>query len=191
MTIEPKTVFGNWLQKGKLSRVQTDNSAREFEYIIDTLGQNDYEHYEVSNFAKPGFISKHNSNYWRHIPYLGVGPSAHSFNGLSRQLNIRNNSLYIKGVDKGEIPSQIDYLNEGDKINEKIMLGLRTKWGCDLNRLKKEHNIDLAKIHKEYIEKLIELNLATFFNGKLQLLKNGMLIADKISVDFFIIDKKH
>ncbi len=119
-----------------------------------------------------------------------MGPSAHSYNGVSRQFNINNNSLYIRSIEKGEIPSQTDYLTEVDRINEEIMVGLRTKWGCDFNRLKKDYKIDLYGIHKKYIKKLIEHDLATFFNGKLQLNKNGMLIADKISSDLFIINKK-
>jgi len=191
LTIEPNTVFGNWLHKDKIGEVPADNSAEEFEFIIEKLSGKGYEHYEVSNFALPGFLSQHNSNYWRQIPYLGVGPSAHSYNGISRQFNINNNSLYIRSIEKGEIPLKTDYLTDTDRINEEIMVGLRTKWGCDFNRLKKMYKIDLFKIHKKYVEKLIEHDLATFFNGKLQLSKNGMLIADKISADFFIINKKH
>lgn len=191
LTIEPGTVFGNWLQKEKLKEVSAESSATEFEFIIETLSKQGYEQYEVSNFAIPGFLSKHNSNYWRQIPYLGIGPSAHSFNGISRQFNINNNALYIKSIDKGEIPLKMDYLNDVDRINEEIMVGLRTKWGCDFNRLKKDYKIDLVEIHIKYIEKLIEHDLATFFNGKLQLNRNGLIIADKISSDLFIINKKH
>ena len=189
LTIEPKTVFGNWNKKGKFPEVSDDESANELEYIIDSLCGIGYEHYEVSNFAKPGFISIHNSNYWRQVPYLGIGPSAHSFNGLTRQFNINNNSKYIKSLESEKIPAEIDYLSDADRINEKILTGLRTKWGVDLFLTKKTYGIDIEAYNKSYIQNLVFLDLATFNNGKLQLKKKGMLIADKICSDLFFIGK--
>jgi oxygen-independent coproporphyrinogen-3 oxidase len=189
LTIEPKTVFGNWNKRGKFSVVSDDESANELEYIIDSLGDNGYEHYEVSNFAIQGFISSHNSNYWKQVPYLGIGPSAHSFNGLTRQFNINNNSKYIKSLDIEKIPAEIDYLSDTDRINEQILTGLRTKWGVDLFLIKTKYGIDIETYNKSYIQNLVFLDLATFNNGKLQLKKKGMLIADKICSDLFFIGK--
>jgi oxygen-independent coproporphyrinogen-3 oxidase len=189
LTIEPKTVFGNWNKKGKFKEVTSDEAATEFEYIIDTLCGNGYEHYEVSNFSKPGYISIHNSNYWRQVPYLGIGPSAHSFNGTTRQSNINNNSKYIKSLEKDIIPAEVECLSLADRINEHVLTGLRTKWGVDLYLIKKKYDVDILKYNKSYIQDLINLNLATFYNGKLQLMKKGMLIADKICSDLFFIDK--
>lgn len=190
LTIEPDTVFGNWKKKGKLSETSSDESATEYEYVIDTLCQNGYEHYEVSNFSKPGYISMHNSNYWRQVPYIGIGPSAHSYNGRSRQSNISNNAIYIKSMDNNVLPAEIDYLSTADRINEQILTGLRTKWGIDLNMILEKYKIDLAEYNKNYIQDLISLDLATFNNGKLQLKKKGMLIADKICIDLFYIEQK-
>jgi oxygen-independent coproporphyrinogen-3 oxidase len=189
LTIEPKTVFGNWNKKGEISEVSDDESAIELEYIIDSLCDNGYEHYEVSNFAKPGFISLHNSNYWKQVPYLGIGPSAHSFNGFTRQFNINNNSNYIKSLESKKIPAKIDYLSDTDRINEQILTGLRTKWGVDLFLIKRKYGIDIETYNKNYIQNLVFLDLATFNNGKLQLTKKGMLIADKICSDLFFIGK--
>jgi len=189
LTIEPKTVFGNWSKRGKFFEASGDESANEMEYIIDSLCGNGYEHYEVSNFSKPGFLSIHNSNYWRQVPYLGIGPSAHSFNGITRQSNINNNSKYIKSLECKKIPAEIDYLSNADRINEQILTGLRTKWGVDLFLIKKRYGVDIEKYNKSYIQNLVFLDLATFNNGKLQLRKKGMLIADKICSDLFFIDK--
>jgi oxygen-independent coproporphyrinogen-3 oxidase len=189
LTLEPRTVFGNWRKKGRIQEVTSDEAASEFEYIIDSLVNNGYEHYEVSNFSKPGYISKHNSNYWKHIPYLGIGPSAHSFNGTSRQSNVNNNSRYIKSIEKKIIPAEIDYLSHTDRINEQILTGLRTKWGVDLFLIKKKYGVDIERYNKSYIQNLVYHDLATFYNGKLQLLKKGMLIADKICSDLFFSDK--
>jgi oxygen-independent coproporphyrinogen-3 oxidase len=189
LTIEPKTVFGNWNKKGKLREVSNDEAAKEFNYIIDNLCILGFDHYEVSNFARPGFISRHNSNYWRQIPYLGIGPSSHSFDGYTRQWNISNNSKYIKSLERKIIPAEIDYLSETDRINEQILTGLRTKWGVNLNSIKIKYGVDLATYYKSYIRDLIYLDLATFNNGILQLKKKGMLIADKICSELFLIDK--
>jgi oxygen-independent coproporphyrinogen-3 oxidase len=189
LTIESKTVLGNWRKKGKFKEVSSDRAADELEFIIDSLTDNGYEHYEVSNFAKPGFISLHNSSYWKQVPYLGIGPSAHSFNGINRQFNISNNSRYIKSLKSKKIPAEIDYLTDTDRINEQILTGLRTKWGVDLFLIKRKYGIDIEMYNKSYIQNLISLNLATFNNGKLQLKKKGMLIADKICSDLFFIDK--
>ena len=188
LTIEPGTVFGNWSIKGKFMEVSTDSAADEFEYIIDTLCGNGYEHYEVSNFSKPGFISLHNRNYWRQVPYLGIGPSAHSFDGTTRQSNVRNNSKYIKSLEINKIPAEKEYLSKSDKINEYLLTGLRTKWGVDLSVIKNKYQTDIWKYNKSYIQNLVNLNLATFYNGKLQLQKKGMLMADKICSDLFLIE---
>jgi oxygen-independent coproporphyrinogen-3 oxidase len=189
LTVEKNTVFGNWIGKGKIGIVSSDNSAHEFEYIMETLGINGYQQYEVSNFSKPGFISKHNSNYWKEVPYLGIGPSAHSFNGRTRQSNISNNSNYIKSIEKGIIPAVEEALSKTDRMNELLLTGLRTIWGVDLNLIKKRFGVDLERYNKSYIQDLIKLNLATFNGGIMQLTKKGILIADKICSDLFFIDE--
>ncbi len=189
LTIEEKTVFGNWVRKGKIKTVSPDISAIEFEYIMENLDRAGYQQYEVSNFSKPGFISIHNSNYWKGVHYLGIGPSAHSFNGISRQSNISNNSAYIKSIEKGIIPCIEEALSKADKINDLLLTGLRTIWGADLDLIKKSFGVDLQRYNKNYIQDLIKLDLATFNNGIIQLSKKGILIADKICSDLFFIDE--
>jgi len=189
LTVENNTVFGNWARKGKIGTVSNDSSAHEFEYIMKTLRMSGYQQYEVSNFSKPGFVSKHNSNYWKEVPYLGIGPSAHSYNGKTRQSNIGNNSNYIKSLEKGIIPADGVALSKADKINELLLTGLRTIWGVDLNLIKKRFGVDLEMYNKSYIQDLIMLDLATFNNGIIQLTKKGILIADKICSDLFFIDE--
>ena len=189
LTVEKNTVFGNWIRKGKIGIVSSDNSAHEFEYIMETLGINGYQQYEVSNFSKQGFISKHNSNYWKEVPYLGIGPSAHSFKGRTRQSNISNNSNYIKSIEKGIIPAVEEALSKTDRMNELLLTGLRTIWGVDLNLIKKRFGVDLERYNKSYIQDLIKLDLATFNDGIMQLTKKGILIADKICSDLFFIDE--
>ena len=189
LTVEENTVFGNWTRKGKIGSVSSDNAALEFEYVMENLGRANYLQYEVSNFSKPGFVSIHNSNYWKEVPYLGIGPSAHSFDGNTRQSNICNNSNYIKSIEKGIIPAVKEDLSKADRINEMLLTGLRTIWGVDLNLIKKRFGVDLEKYNKSYIKDLIRLDLATFNNGKIQLSKKGILIADKICSDLFFIDE--
>ena len=189
LTIEEKTVFGNWVRRGKIKNVSSDTSAIEFEYVMENLDRAGYQQYEVSNFSKSGFISQHNSNYWKGVHYLGIGPSAHSFNGTSRQSNISNNSAYIKSIEKGTIPCVEEALSKADKINDLLLTGLRTIWGADLDLIKKRFGVDLARYNKNYIQDLIKLDLATFNDGKIQLSKKGILIADKICSDLFFIDE--
>lgn len=189
LTIEPGTVFGNWVKKGIMNPAKEDIGAVEYETIMNALSDAGYDHYEISNFAQPGYISLHNSNYWKNIPYLGIGPSAHSYNLVSRQYNISNNSLYIKSIKKNIIPATIDYLTSTDRINECIMTGLRTKWGCDFTNIKNMSGIDLLENHREYINKLLELRMVKLEDGILTLENKGKLLADKISQDLFFIQK--
>lgn len=185
LTIEPNTVFGKWLKTSKIKNVEDEFSGDQFEILLNYLGKYGYEQYEISNFAKDGCYSKHNKNYWNKIKYLGVGPSAHSFNLESRQFNLSNNHLYIDKIAK----KNADYftkeiLSEKDHINEHIMLGLRTKEGCNIDFLKNKYNFDLLKnLHLDFYfsEKFMYLT-----NGNLVLTQKGKFIADKITFDLFL-----
>ena len=187
LTIEPKTVFGNWASKNKLTPVDDDTSARQLEILIDELEGAGYEHYEVSNFSKPGFHSLHNSSYWKGAKYLGVGPSAHSYNTISRQFNVSNNAAYIKALAKDEIPFDLEVLTREDKINDYLLTTLRTSWGCDLHLLGVSHGYDVGKEHNAYIADLISHQLASLENGCLTLTRKGRLMADKIASDLFVM----
>ncbi|MGE4015770.1 MAG: radical SAM family heme chaperone HemW [Cyclobacteriaceae bacterium] len=186
LTIEERTVFGKWVSQHKLSPVDEGESAAQFEALIDMLEQAGYEQYEISNFSLPGFFSKHNTNYWRGVPYLGIGPSAHSFDGNSRQSNIRNNALYMKAIQAGSVPFEREALSRENKINEFIYTSLRTKWGCDLNELQKRLQFDLLAAHRAYINDLVAKGFAQLDNQTLKLLRPGRLLADQIAMDLFL-----
>jgi oxygen-independent coproporphyrinogen III oxidase len=189
LTIEPKTVFGNWASKNKLTPVDDDTSARQLVILIEELEHAGYEHYEVSNFSKPGFHSRHNSSYWKGARYLGVGPSAHSFNTTSRQFNVSNNSVYIRGLAKDEIPFEREVLTREDKINDYLLTTLRTSWGCDLRWLINTYDYNVEKDHHTFISDLVSHQLATLENKRLILTRKGRLMADKIASDLFLTNE--
>ncbi|MDQ2753020.1 MAG: radical SAM family heme chaperone HemW, partial [Bacteroidota bacterium] len=125
LTVEPKTALYHLIKEKKVANVDEETQSVQFEILINRLCEAGYEHYEISNFAKPGFQSKHNSSYWQGKPYIGLGPSAHSFNGVSRQWNVANNALYIASLKIGEVPFEIEYLTPQQQLNEYIMTSLR------------------------------------------------------------------
>jgi len=186
LTIENKTVFGNWAAKKKIIEVDEEENASQYELLSNVLIDAGYEHYEISNFGKPGLFSHHNSNYWKQEPYLGIGPSAHSYNTLSRQFNVSNNARYLRAIGAGEVPYTREILTRENKINEYVFTTLRTSWGCSLAKLKAEHDFDLIGRHKHYVSELLNKNLATLNNDILQLTFQGKLLADKISLDLMV-----
>lgn len=185
LTIEEKTVFGKWAVQGKLKAVEETQSAGQFELVMDTLIANGYQHYEISNFCLPGFASRHNSSYWQQKKYLGVGPSAHSFDGDTRQCNISNNHLYMKSLRDGKIPFELESLTRENKINEYIFISLRTNRGCNLSYLKNTFDYDLKKFKLTYIESLVKEGYVTYSDDTLLLTRKGKLLADKIASDLF------
>ena len=186
LTVEEKTVFGQWASKGKLMAVEEDQSARQFELVMDALTQSGYQHYEISNYCLPGFQSKHNTSYWKGKKYLGLGPSAHSYNGETRQFNLSNNHLYIKSIKNGVVPFELEELTTENKINEYLFTSLRTNWGCDLNYLKEQFDYDLASQNKPYLTQLLAGNLIELRDNTITLMRAGKLLADRIAADLFV-----
>jgi oxygen-independent coproporphyrinogen-3 oxidase len=135
MTVEPDTALASFISKKKQPAMNEQQSAEQFTVLIDAMQANGFEHYEISNFCKPGHYSRHNSNYWEGVKYLGIGPSAHSYNGETRQWNIANNAKYIQGIIKNNIPAETEILSETNRLNEYIMTSLRTMWGLDMDKL--------------------------------------------------------
>lgn len=185
LTIEPNTVFGKYASTGKLKMVPDEIAATQMEFLIERLEAAGYLQYEVSNFCRAGWESKHNSNYWCQEKYLGVGPSSHSYNKESRQFNISNNHMYLRSMGEGKIPFTMDMLTTKDKINEYILTSLRTVKGCSLLRLRDEFSFDLGKKQAGYLEQLIQNGLARIEGDTLMLTRRGLLIADKIASDLF------
>lgn len=187
LTIEERTVFGRWHEKGKLKSIDDEDAARQLEILMKEMDQAGYEQYEISNFSKPGFQSKHNSSYWKREPYLGIGPSAHSYNGSSRQYNVSNNYEYLKNLNLDIVPFVREELSREDKINDFLLTSLRTSWGADLSILRLEMNYDVLKVHSAYLKKLLDENFIRIENDFLTLTNKGKLLADKISSDLFLV----
>lgn len=186
LTIEPKTVFGKWHNKGKINVPDEDSAATYFEILSQKLSQNGYKQYEVSNFCLPDFFSRHNSSYWLQKHYLGIGPSAHSYNGVSRQYNIANNHQYMKAINNNQIPATYEVLTNKEMVNDLLLTGLRTMWGVSLNQLAKDYEYDILSLHQQKVKVWVDNHLAILDDSKLVLTNKGLLIADKIASDLFI-----
>ncbi|MFD1819071.1 oxygen-independent coproporphyrinogen-3 oxidase [Pseudarcicella hirudinis] len=187
LTIEPQTVFGKWLKQGKIQAIDDEFAARQFEMLIDTLAAKGYEQYEISNFASESLYSRHNTSYWKQEEYLGVGPSAHSFNGSSRQYNISNNALYVKSIFRNEIPAEVEMLSIEDKVNEYLLTGLRTKWGVNLSKIDSISGKNFQEIQKETLSAFRESNFLQIHEGTIKLTSKGKLFADRIASDLFLV----
>lgn len=189
LTIEPGTVFGNWLKKGRLQAADDDFAAEQFTMLVQTLAEKDYDQYEISNFAKPGWEARHNSSYWKRRPYLGIGPSAHSFNGPSRQYNIANNSQYIRAIEKGEIPRTVEELSRADQVNDYLLTGIRTKWGCDVRELTTLAGADFQLLRQTELRKLQKQGWLSLNDHVLTLTPAGKLFADRVAAELFLSDE--
>ncbi len=188
LTVEPKTALENWVAKGKIATPKEEEQNLEFYYMKDFLKENGFEHYEVSNFAKPGFHSKHNSAYWKYQEYLGIGPSAHSYNGNNiRSWNIANNQQYSKKLNSGILAVETETLSQQDQFNEMIMIGLRTTWGVNIHHLKQKFSNDiLYHFHKEIQDKLAE-GVLKIEDDHLKIPEKHWFMADGIASDLFIV----
>jgi oxygen-independent coproporphyrinogen III oxidase len=184
LTVEPKTPLHKMIQQHKSDDINPDKQSEQFLLLMQWLGEAGYEHYEISNFAKPGWRSRHNSSYWQGKKYLGLGPSAHSFNGKSRQWNIANNNLYTESINKGIIPFEEEVLTPTQKLNEYIMTSLRTMEGIDLGILYSQFGIGEKEI-KDKAKKFIENSLIRIENPSLLLTRQGKLLADGIAAELF------
>lgn len=185
LTVEPDTALGRWSKKGKFRSSDDDFTARQFEILLEQMRARGFTQYEVSNFCQPGHESRHNSNYWRGVHYLGVGPSAHSFNGASRQYNVANNRTYTAAIAEGAIPAEVEVLTVADQANDYLLTTLRTSWGCDLALLHDRYSYDLPAKHSLYLQQLQQKGLATLQDRVLYLTDQGKLLADQITLDLF------
>lgn len=185
LTIENKTVFGNYLKRGKISPINDSKSAEQYILIEEYLKNIGFEHYEISNYALPYYYSKHNKSYWEQKKYLGIGPSAHSFNGTERHFTVKNNANYIKSINDGIIPSETEILSRENKINEYLMTGLRTIWGCDLNHLL-TLDYDLENLKYNVLNEYLSKSYITIENKKLILTNKGRLFTDSIVLELMV-----
>lgn len=186
LTVEPKTALHTFIEQGKYLNVNDEQSSEQFEILINTLEANNFEQYEISNFAKGKNYSIHNSNYWKNKKYLGIGPSAHSYNSNSRSWNVSSNQLYIKSIEANKINSETEVLTIQNRFNEYVMTGLRTMWGCNLNYIEKKFGIENRNKLNENAKSFFDRKLMTEKNGTLFLTKQGKLFADGISSELFL-----
>lgn len=181
LTVEPKTPLFKMIREKKAEDVNPDKQSEQFLLLMQWMEDAGYEHYEISNFAKPGYRSRHNSSYWIGKKYLGIGPSAHSFDGKSRQWNVANNHIYIESINRGMVPFEKEILTPVQRLNEYIMTSLRTIEGLNLNRLKRDERLKLTEAAKKYVES----GLMIKENNHLILTREGRLLADGIAAALF------
>jgi len=186
LTVEPKTALGNWEKKGKYTHSSEDFAAEQFEILMAYMEKAGYIQYEISNFGKTGQFAVHNTNYWSGTPYLGIGPSAHSFDGKVRGFNISNNPKYIDMLKSGELAFTEEISTKKDIANDRILTAIRTIWGLNLNELKSTLGFDLFALKNKQIDMLIKENLLTLENHHLTLTSKGKLLADSVAASLFL-----
>jgi oxygen-independent coproporphyrinogen-3 oxidase len=185
LTVEPRTPLDKMIHQHKKADVSPDDQARQFLLLMDWTARAGYEHYEISNFAQPGKRSRHNSSYWQGKTYLGLGPSAHSFNGTSREWNVANNAKYIAG--EGLAVAELEVLTPVQQLNEYIMISLRTMEGIDLGEVTRRFGAETALQLEKEVSAYIQQGKIRMGNGRLQLTREGKLLADGIAADLFVI----
>lgn len=185
LTVEPKTALENFIKKGIIDNPKDEVAQEHFHILIDELEKAGFVHYELSNFCKEGYFSQNNSAYWQGKKYIGIGPSAHSFDGFSRSWNVANNSKYIKAIQLGNLPSEVEKLSTTDRYNEYIMTGLRTMWGVSLDKIQNEFGSNYVEYLKMQAQKYILQDLLYLENGILKTTEKGKFLSDGISSDLF------
>ena len=185
LTVEPKTALKSFIEKGIIDNVNDELAQEQFLILVDELNKAGFQHYELSNFGKEGFFSQNNSAYWQGKKYLGIGPSAHSFNGKQRGWNIANNASYIKKITAGELPVEIEDLSITDRYNEYVMTGLRTIWGVSFQKVKEDFGIKYLVYLKMQAEKFILEDLLYIENQTLKTTRKGKFLTDGIASDLF------
>ena len=213
LTVEPRTALKKFIETGKIQPVSDVKSKEQYLILVEKMNAVGYINYEFSNFGKEGYFSKNNTAYWQGKPYLGIGPSAHSFNGKQRSWNIKNNLKYINSINKRELPQQSETLNDSDKYNEYIMMGLRTMWGVSIENIdkdfgKKYSDYLLLQIKKPIKDGLLEMIIESLYKSEetkqsesknessnvfpkeriLKITKKGKFLGDGIASNLFWID---
>ena len=188
LTVEPKTALEHMVKKGKIHLPEEIVVSRQYLQLIHSLTTAGYDHYEISNFAKPKKYAVHNTNYWRSVPYLGLGPSAHSYQPTFRQWNINNNAKYIESISRGIVPLEREQTKYADQFNEYIMTRLRTMWGIDLVELENTFSSQLSNVHRDIAE-YVESRHVILKDNHYRLTPEGRLLADRIASDLFLVEE--
>lgn len=188
LTVEPKTALAHQIKKGTSPAPLPHQAAHHFEMLMDAIEQKGWKHYEISNYCKSDNYALHNTNYWKNEPYMGLGPSAHSYNGKTRQWNVANNAKYIESITNGEMPTEVEHLSPTDNFNEYIMTGLRTQWGIDLDTITKKWGANYASHIKDCIPDFILQKTIVQHQNTLTLSRKGKLLADHIASELFWVE---
>ena len=188
LTVEPKTALSKLIQTGKIAEPNDEVAQMHFLTLVETLENKGFVHYELSNFGKENYFSKNNSAYWLGKKYLGIGPSAHSFDGVSRSWNISNNSLYIKSIQENNLPKEVEILSKTDRYNEYIMTGLRTIWGVSFEKIASDFGNDYLDYCQNQMQKFLKDDLLFVENNILKTTKKGKFLTDGIASDLFMLN---
>jgi oxygen-independent coproporphyrinogen-3 oxidase len=188
LTVEPKTALNKLIQTGKIAKPNDESAQEHFAILVETLEANNFIHYELSNFGKENYFSKNNSGYWLGKKYLGIGPSAHSYDGVSRSWNVSNNSLYLKSIQDDKLPNEIEILSIADRYNEYIMTGLRTIWGVSLGRIATEFGKEYIDYLQQQAQKFLDDDLLFIDNNILKPTPKGKFLTDGIASDLFYLN---
>ncbi|MFD2551148.1 radical SAM family heme chaperone HemW [Bizionia sediminis] len=188
LTVEPKTALSSFIEKGLISPVDDALAEQQFQILVNVLTKQGFVNYELSNFGKPDYFSQNNTAYWQGKHYLGIGPSAHSFNGKQRGWNVRNNTKYIKALAANTLPIEWEVLSKTDQYNERIMTGLRTIWGVSLNDIEKDFGAHYKDLLLKLAEKHIQNKLLYIQNNTLLVTKEGLFLSDGIASDLFLLN---
>ncbi len=186
LTVESATALEVLIKKGKMPAVDEEKASQQFEILMDILQKNNYIHYEISNFCKEGFVSQHNSNYWKQKKYLGLGPSAHSYNLISRQWNVADIMKYILSVEKRIVPYESEVLSIAQQYDEYILTGLRTIWGVDEVEILNKYGSDIHHYFKKQIVNFIQKGWVSRKGNVYLLTTTGKYFADGIASELFM-----
>ncbi len=188
LTVEPKTALHKLIQTGKIAQPKDEVAEEHFQILVEMLEKNGFIHYELSNFGKENYFSKNNSAYWLGKKYLGIGPSAHSYDGISRSWNISNNTIYLKSLNENKLPCETEILSKADRYNEYIMTGLRTIWGVSLDRIENEFGTTYLEYLTNQAQKFLEDNLLSIEENVLKATKKGKFLTDGMASDLFLVN---
>ncbi|MGA1227094.1 MAG: radical SAM family heme chaperone HemW [Tamlana sp.] len=187
LTVEPKTALASFIKKGAYPPIDEDLALQHFNYLVEKTTEQGFVHYEISNFGKPDYFSKHNTSYWQGKPYLGIGPSAHSFYNKQRGWNMANNSKYIQAIQNNTLPNTIEHLSEKDQFNEYVMTGLRTIWGVSLKKVVRDFGMRYKTHVLKHAEKYIHQDLLVIKEDVILVAKKGQFLVDGIASELFLI----
>ncbi len=190
LTVEPKTALQKFIAQGIIPQPDDEIAHEQFLLLVDKLEANGFIHYELSNFGKDNYFSRNNSAYWLGKKYIGIGPSAHSYDGISRSWNVSNNALYLKAIQDNQLPNETEVLSKADSYNEYIMTGLRTIWGVSLDRIEKEFGVIYSDYLNAQVQKFLNDDLVFIENNILKPTRKGKFLTDGIASDLFYLNLK-